>query len=130
MGGSMAERRWRVMTLAGIAAVVLAACNNNSSTTPPAGGGSRSQAAGDIGVTSVGSLGKVLTGPNGLTLYHNTRETAGTFVCTGSCASIWPPLLATSGAAPAAMANLPHTIGTVKRPDGTVQVTYDGFPLY
>lgn len=50
--------------------------------------------------------------------------------CTGSCLQAWPPLLVTD-TRPTAGANLePSLVGTVQRPDGSMQVTYNGHPLY
>jgi predicted lipoprotein with Yx(FWY)xxD motif len=79
---------------------------------------------------SATSVGMVLTGPNGHTLYHLTTETNGKIECTGSCAQAWPPLTLSSGQSPTLASGLSGTIGTVKRPDGTTQVTYNGEPLY
>ncbi len=73
-------------------------------------------------------LGSVLDTSNGLTLYHNTRESNGTIVCTGACAQEWPPVTV-SGTVPASPAGA-GTFGTVDRPDGTTQLTFHGMPLY
>jgi predicted lipoprotein with Yx(FWY)xxD motif len=50
--------------------------------------------------------------------------------CTGTCAVFWPPLLTARPGAQAAVGVDEADLGTVVRPDGTVQVTYDGQPLY
>ena len=124
----------KIAVLAFAAAAVLAACNNSSSTTvAPAGGGSSGSGSGSNGEVStvdISGLGKVLQAPSGLTLYHLTSEDKGTISCTGACTSIWLPLMASGGQAPSSMANLPKSFGTVARPDGGQQATYDGFPLY
>lgn len=50
--------------------------------------------------------------------------------CTGSCLQAWPPLLVTESR-PTAGPNLePSMVGTVQRPDGSMQVTYNNHPLY
>jgi predicted lipoprotein with Yx(FWY)xxD motif len=72
----------------------------------------------------------VLTGPNEHTLYHLTTEHNGKIECTGSCTQAWPPLTVASGSMPKLTSGLTGTIGTVKRPEGTTQVTYNGEPLY
>jgi predicted lipoprotein with Yx(FWY)xxD motif len=59
-----------------------------------------------------------------------TTETNGQIKCTGSCAQEWPPLTVSAGQTPKLTAGEMGTIGTVKRPDGTTQVTYNGHPLY
>jgi predicted lipoprotein with Yx(FWY)xxD motif len=83
-----------------------------------------------IGSDKAGAVGTVLTGPNGHTLYELTTEHNGKIECTGSCAQIWPPLVVTSGQSPKLATALKGTLGSVKRPEGTTQVTYDGHPLY
>ena len=61
-----------------------------------------SAAAGTLTVSSgsAGSVGTVLTGPNGHTLYELTTETASHIMCTGSCAQTWPPLTVSSASQP------------------------------
>jgi predicted lipoprotein with Yx(FWY)xxD motif len=49
--------------------------------------------------------------------------------CYGSCASAWPPFLA-SGNAKAGAGVRGSLIGTTRRKDGSSQVTYAGHPLY
>ncbi len=75
-----------------------------------------------------GSLGPILTGPNGMTLYLYTRDVPGISNCYDSCATAWPPLLTTSE--PMAPAGLDGVLGTTVRTDGTKQITYNGWPLY
>lgn len=121
--------RTRWSTGAAAAAIVLlAACGQKAG----AGGGSGSSpaTADVIGTRSVQGIGTVLDDAKGFTLYHLKTETNGRVRCTGTCASTWPPLLTGGGAAPAAPAGVSGTFGTVKRPDGGVQVTFDGMPLY
>jgi predicted lipoprotein with Yx(FWY)xxD motif len=75
------------------------------------------------------TLGKrVLTAPNGHTLYSLGGEHGQTFLCTESCLTFWPPLKAPpTGVLPAG----PVKLGAVNRPDGAGrQVTYHGHPLY
>jgi predicted lipoprotein with Yx(FWY)xxD motif len=74
------------------------------------------------------SLGKtLLVNRRGLTLYSLSVEQRGRFVCTDSaCLSFWTPLVVPKGTTPTGVAGL----RTVKRPDGRVQVTYRGRPLY
>ncbi len=51
-----------------------------------------------ISTAKVPNVGVVLTTSAGLTLYRFTADTPGTATCTGACAKIWPPLLASKGA--------------------------------
>ncbi|MBS1888386.1 MAG: hypothetical protein JSU06_14490 [Actinobacteria bacterium] len=68
----------------------------------------------------------VLTNTRGLTLYSLSVEKNGRFICTGSCTSTWMPLLVARGTMPKG----PVKLGTVKRPEGKIQVTFKGLPLY
>ena len=72
--------------------------------------------------------GKVLVAANGRTLYLLTADKAGKSACYGKCASVWPPLIAAS---PTVGRDLKASmLGTTKRTDGKLQVTYGGHPLY
>ena len=84
----------------------------------------------ELEATKVGGLGTVLVDLKGLTLYHLSGESSTMIQCTGGCAGVWPPLLAQGGKLPLADPALVHSLGTVKRPDGGVQVTFNGMPLY
>ena len=67
----------------------------------------------------------------GLTLYHLITEKKGSIACTGACRSLWPPLLVSGAAKPVAGPGIAAAkLGTIKRPDGGVQVTYGGLALY
>lgn len=84
-----------------------------------------------VKVMKTSSLGKLLATSSGLTLYHYTDDKAGKIDCKGACAKLWPPLLVKGSVKPAVGPGLSTAkLGTVKRPDGGVQVTYNGFPLY
>jgi len=75
------------------------------------------------------SLGKILVNAQGRTLYLFAPDKHGKSTCYGSCASYWPPLLATGK--PAAGAGVKASLlGTTTRKDGKHQVTYNGHPLY
>jgi predicted lipoprotein with Yx(FWY)xxD motif len=70
----------------------------------------------------------LLTTTAGRTLYTLSVEKHGKFVCTAEsgCTGIWNPLTVAAGVMPQG----PVKLGTVSRPEGTVQVTYRGLPLY
>jgi predicted lipoprotein with Yx(FWY)xxD motif len=94
-------------------------------------GGGESASGGD-GIVAVGKgsdLGPILVDSAGLTLYYFHKDKGGKSACYGACASTWPPL--TAEGAPKAMSGAQSSqLGTTKRKDGTVQVTYAGHPLY
>jgi predicted lipoprotein with Yx(FWY)xxD motif len=79
------------------------------------------------------SFGDILQSKNRLPLYYwNVEKRAGGKIrCTGECARVWPPLVVKSRAAvPPTMRGVKGKFGVVKRPDGRLQVTFRGLPLY
>jgi predicted lipoprotein with Yx(FWY)xxD motif len=74
--------------------------------------------------------GEHLVDAEGNALYLFTNDTDGTSVCYDACAENWPPLLVEDGE-PMVGEGLDETlVGTTERTDGTMQVTYNGWPLY
>jgi predicted lipoprotein with Yx(FWY)xxD motif len=75
-------------------------------------------------------LGQFLTDANGMTLYMFTKDNAGDSTCYDSCATNWPPLTVQSAQNLVAGNGVTGTLATVTRTDGSLQVTYNGWPLY
>jgi predicted lipoprotein with Yx(FWY)xxD motif len=73
-------------------------------------------------------VGKVLVAANGRTLYLFTADKGKKSVCYGQCATYWPPLIAQTPTAGTGLKT--SLVGTTKRKDGKLQVTYGGHPLY
>jgi predicted lipoprotein with Yx(FWY)xxD motif len=73
-------------------------------------------------------LGLILYDLSGHTLYTFSNDEGGTSSCYDACAKTWPPAL-TEGK-PRAKGVPPSKVGTAKRKDGTIQLTYAGHPLY
>jgi predicted lipoprotein with Yx(FWY)xxD motif len=73
-------------------------------------------------------VGKVLVGATGRTLYLFTADKGKGSTCYGKCAVYWPPLIAQKPTAGAGVQS--SLLGTTKRRDGKLQVTYGGHPLY
>jgi predicted lipoprotein with Yx(FWY)xxD motif len=71
------------------------------------------------------------TGEDPLTAYVFNKDIPGpgTSACDASCSKTWPPLLLTVGATVRVSGNT-GTLARLTRSDGTVQVTYNGAPLY
>jgi predicted lipoprotein with Yx(FWY)xxD motif len=78
-------------------------------------------------VTVAGKSENVLTNAQGFTLYYHSTDTP-TSVCSGTCATAWPPVLLPSGT-PGSSLSLPGTLGVETNANGR-QVTYNGHPLY
>ena len=73
--------------------------------------------------------GRILFDGRGRVLYLFARDRGGRSSCSGACAKAWPPYLTKS--APKAAPGLDSKLlGTTKRSDGTLQVTYEKHPLY
>jgi len=75
------------------------------------------------------SIGNAITTSGGKTLYLFRADHGTTSACYGQCATYWPPLL-TTGHPVASGKVIASLLGTSKRKDGKLQVTYKGHPLY
>ena len=86
-------------------------------------------AKGAVVSTANTSLGRIIVNSNGRTLYLFEKDRNGKSACSGQCAVCWPPLITSGkpGATGGASASL---IGTTRRADGRLQVTYNHHPLY
>jgi predicted lipoprotein with Yx(FWY)xxD motif len=120
-----ARRRRRWLLAAAALALAAAAVTGwaRHLTGPPASGPATAATVLDIriidGVT-------VLTDAEGHTLYWFGPDTARWSACQGACAQNWPPV---TGPA-TRRAEVTGTVGAIARPDGSLQATYDGHPLY
>ncbi len=141
----MRTRGWS-MTGLGALVFLLAACGNSPATPGSAYGGSSAMStpssSGSMGSGSgstTGSaatltikktkIGDVLANSKGYTLYWYAKDhKGGPPTCSGSCLSAWPALIGKPAAAMGT--SLAGKLGTVTRPGGTVQATYNGYPLY
>lgn len=87
--------------------------------------------AATVNVAEVGTFGEALVDGEGRSLYLFTNDTqnSGTSSCTGDCLVRWPPLF-TDGEPAAGTGVDAAMLGTITLPDGTTQVTYNGWPLY
>jgi predicted lipoprotein with Yx(FWY)xxD motif len=118
------------------ASLTLAACGSSSSgagssqagAAPASAASSSAENAAVEKTASNTTLGTaVLVDAQGMTLYSLSSEQNGKFICTSSsCLAVWHPLSTSAGTPSGSVGSL----GTVKRSDGTVQVTYKGMPLY
>ncbi len=81
-------------------------------------------------ITSATSeFGEILWGPNRQVVYIWEQEPTDEAECYGECAAAWPPVL-TTGKPVAAGRVKDALLGTTTRRDGSIQVTYNGHPLY
>ncbi|HEY2717774.1 MAG TPA: hypothetical protein VGI73_16300 [Solirubrobacterales bacterium] len=82
-----------------------------------------------VSLANVNGLGMVLVDSKGMTLYEFEKDQGEESTCYGECAKAWPPLLTEGEPQPSNGADASQ-LGTTKRKDGTMQVTYAGRPLY
>lgn len=83
-----------------------------------------------VSLTAISGIpGKFLAGSRGRTLYLFEADKSGASACSGACAAAWPPDTAT-GSPQAGSGVSKSLLGTIKRADGTMQLTYNGHPLY
>jgi predicted lipoprotein with Yx(FWY)xxD motif len=108
--------------LAAALALALSACGGNDE--EPAASG----APATVSVEQADGVGAVLVDRSGAALYTADEEADGRIRCRGECLAFWLPLEASG--APTASDDVPGELGSVERPDGTMQVTHDGRPLY
>ena len=73
--------------------------------------------------------GRYLVDRQGHSVYLFEKDESGESYCSGACAAVWPPL-ETSTAPQAGVGVHDTALGTIKRSDGDMQVTYHGHPLY
>jgi predicted lipoprotein with Yx(FWY)xxD motif len=68
---------------------------------------------------------------NGMTLYTYSKDSDGTSVCVDECAKNWPPyVVGAEDNLTQLKAGVNGKVSTITRADGTLQVTYNGKPLY
>ncbi len=136
------KKTFPAIALLALAAVVaIAGCgssSNSSSSSGGAYGSSEESTSKPAAATSEGApitvgtakgVGKVLVDSEGMTLYYFQKDQGGKSACYGPCEAGWPPLT-TEGAPQAGEGAMASKLGTTKRKDGTVQVTYNNWPLY
>jgi predicted lipoprotein with Yx(FWY)xxD motif len=110
-----------VLTLTGLGAMGLLAAGSIAGT----GSANRTNASVSLHKTR---LGTILVNSKGHTLYLFRKDRNGKSACSGSCAKFWPPLL---NRKPTAGAGVKRSLlGTTRRSNGSLQVTYNKHPLY
>lgn len=136
------SRRTSALALSAIvAALAIAGCggggNGGGTTTGASGGGGEETTTGAsepgsgafVSLASVPGLGLILVDSQGLALYELQKDRGTRSSCYGACAEAWPPLT-TKGAPQPGNGASASKLGTTRRSDSTVQVTYAGHPLY
>ncbi len=135
-------------TISGLAlfAVLAGACASSASPVPAGASPAASTAEASISIPSSGptvqsnnpplvgifvtSLGTVLEVGNGKMLYVHAGDSATASTCLDTCATAWPPLFIPAGTTIVAPPGAKSAFASITRPDGSLQVTYKGKPLY
>ena len=131
-----------VLALALVAAGCGSSDDSNSNSTSASGGGvyggggsatkpASSSGSGVVSVDDNAKLGQIIVDSQGNTLYYflKDKQNGGSSACSGACAQVWTPYTA-SGSPKAQNGASASMLGTIKRDDGSTQVTYNGWPLY
>jgi predicted lipoprotein with Yx(FWY)xxD motif len=126
---SRAVRSGAALSAAAAGLLVLAACgsgggSSTSTSSQPASSTGTTVTVHDAGGTSV------LATSSGRTLYDSDQEQGKVLCTSGACTAIWSPLTVPAGQKPTAPSSVAPDLSTLKRPDGTMQVAFDGRPLY
>lgn len=133
-------RKTTLSMLCAAAVITLAAagCNREAMDTEPATTADTTAAdtmPADTAATATGTENLTLvTGANGQYLADNTGRAVymleGDAECIGDCLAAWPPVVVTTSTPVVATGLQSGLVSTVERDDGTLQLTYNGHPLY
>jgi predicted lipoprotein with Yx(FWY)xxD motif len=108
-----------------VAAVLLTGCGTQQAPT-----GDSSAGGAVVQLQHRPHAGTVVVDASGKTLYLSEQEVGGVVRCTGICLETWAPLTVDSTSTPRGDSGVLAEVGTVRRPDGRLQITYAGRPLY
>lgn len=111
-------------------ALLVAGCGGGSSSSTTTSGETSASGGGETTVSTgeVPGLGMVLVDSEGLTVYEFAKDKGSTSSCYGACEQGWPPVIAEGK--PSGEGAMASQLGTTKRKDGSMQVTFEGRPLY
>lgn len=130
----------RMLAVLGAVVLLAAACGNDSEVSAAAvqdgveavvdseDDGMMGEADHDLNLVQ-SDLGQILTDEAGFTVYlfTNDEQGSGASSCLSECMGMWPPVGEITSPSGALEAGL---VGTIERPDGSIQATYNGWPLY
>lgn len=128
-------KRWLALIalplgLAGAGLIAGCGGDDNNTTSPaPTTSATAPSGASTVAVADNPELGQILVDADGRTLYRFEKDEPNESYCNGECAKVWPPYT-TNGQPKAAKGAEGSKLDTIKRDDGSTQVTYDGSPLY
>lgn len=105
------------------------AASSSAASSAPAGSSAPAAGAAVIKVAP-SKLGQIVVGEKDLTVYYYTKDVkdSGVSACVGGCLTAWPPVVTTS--ATPTVEGVTGKVGTITTPDGKMQVTINGMPIY
>jgi predicted lipoprotein with Yx(FWY)xxD motif len=115
-----------ILVTAALAAGLIATVPASSSGAATSSGSAKARATVAIANSK---LGRILVDGKGRTLYDFPPDKSMASTCYGACAALWPPLT-TTGKPVAGHGVRASLLGTTKRKDGKLEVTYNHHPLY
>lgn len=115
--------------LLAVASIAAVSCGGSAGPSLASPAPATSVSTATVALANNPELGQILVDGNGRTLYLFEADKGSSSTCYGGCATYWPPLL-TDGAPVASSGINPALLGTTRRTDGTIEVTYAGHPLY
>ena len=141
MSSTPSTFRIRALAALGGVALFVAACSSSgastapslaAATTTPTSAATSGASGSDVPTVAVatGTVGTFLTGADGKTLYTFAADSANKTACVDACATKWPPMVLAGTQTVKAGDGVTGTLATFARPDGSMQVTYNGIPLY
>ena len=123
---TLALRSGATLVAAAVGLLVLAGCGAAGHTAAASGPSASSKT---VTARQAGGM-SVLATSSGQTLYASNQE-RGHVLCTSSaCVAVWKPLTVSDGQKPTSAGGVAGHLSTVKRQDGSRQVSFDGQPLY
>lgn len=119
-----------IAALAAALALLVSACGGSGNSGAMGVDNGAPNANEQVSVSDVDGVGNVLVDSKGDALYMSEQEAGGMVLCTDGCTAFWKPLLVQGSGTPAGASSVDGKLGTVERPDGVHQITFDGAPLY
>jgi predicted lipoprotein with Yx(FWY)xxD motif len=124
----------------GVSALVMAGCGSDNGSGSPAATTTSEQKPAtkkEVAPARTGTtvkvidskFGRILADGTGKSFYVFDKEKSKASECYGDCASAWPPVL-TKGLPKAGSGARETALGTTRRRDGKLQVTFAGRPMY
>ena len=123
---SQALRSGAALSAAAAGLLVLAGCGAADNTATA----SRSGASGTTVTVRQTAGMNVLATSSGQTLYNSEQEKGKALCRTSACLAVWKPLTVSADQKPTSSGGVAVNLSTVKRQDGSRQVSFDGQPLY